>query len=89
MNPQRRYNDEDDNAITQRRCQETNVTFGLWPVILLIITTVISLAIYSSSKILEHSDRLTKVETQFYFIAEKLNVIDQRLISQIEERHKK
>ena len=89
MNPQRRYNDEDDNVIMQRRCQETNVTFGLWPVILLIITTVISLAVYSSSKILEHSDRLTKVETQFYFIAEKLNVIDQRLISQIEERRRK
>ena len=87
MTPQHRHDDEDDSATTQRR-SETNVTFGLWPVLVLIITGIIGLAVYSSGKISEHSDRLTKVETQFSFIAEKLNAIDQRLIRQAEERRR-
>jgi hypothetical protein len=86
MAAKHRQDDEDSSAIFERQTPETNVTFSLWAVISLIIVLFASFAAYAFNCLADHSNRLTKTETSFEFIAQKLNTIDQRLVQHMDEK---
>jgi hypothetical protein len=77
-----------DGQMTSKETTETRVTFSLWAVISLIIVLFISFAAYAFTCLADHSNRLTKTETQFEFIAKKLDSIDQRLLKHTEEKQR-
>jgi hypothetical protein len=76
--------DDDGSSSYDRQPEETRVTFSLWAVISLIIVLSISFAAYAMTRLSDQSDRLTKVETSFEFIKDKLNTIDSRLLKHME-----
>lgn len=89
MTPKHKMDDEDESGVLQREPSESRVTFSLWAVLVFIITLFIGFATYTQQCLSDHSTRLTKTETNFEFIKEKLNVIDQRLVQHMQENGRK
>jgi len=80
-----RRTDDDGDYLSERVPPETRVTFSLWAIMSLIILLFIGFAVWSSNVISAHSERITKVETAFPYIVDKLEKIDQRLVQHMEE----
>ena len=80
-----RRTDDDGDYLSERVPPETRVTFSLWAIMSLIILLFIGFAVWSSNVISTHSERITKVETAFPYIVDKLEKIDQRLVQHMEE----
>ena len=81
--------DDDGDYLSERVPPETKVTFSLWAIISLIILLFAGFATWTSNAISLHSDRITKVETAFPYIVDKLNTIDQRLVQHMEKEKNK
>lgn len=86
MTPRHRHDDDNDNGVNNRQSPETTVTFSLWAVISLVILLFFSFAAYSFNCLAEHSNRLTKTETSFEYIKQRLDTIDQRIVKHMEEK---
>lgn len=86
MTPKHRHSDEDDSAVSNRQAPETTVTFSLWAVLSLVIVLFVSFAAYAFNCLSDHGDRLTKTETRFEYIAQRLDTIDQRIVKHMEDK---
>ena len=67
-----RRTDDDGDYLSERVPPETRVTFSLWAIMSLIILLFIGFACWSSNVLSTHSERITKVETAFPYIVDKL-----------------